>query len=457
MKKFPSFFSLTVLIASTVLALPCAVPGVAQVDRSGLTGTVTDPSGSLLGQTHITVVENSTQLQRAGLSDNAGRYEIAELPVGRYTIRFEHPGFQALTFLDVEQVVGRTRTLDAILQISGGEEHVEVSAGSELIDRNTAAVTGLIERKQADELPLNGRNWAALTAYIPGAIDTGGSNQRSVRFAGRGLDDSNFTYDGIDETSIINQTQRPWARLSIPLDGIAEFRVDTLLATADEGATGGAQLAVTSPSGANHFHGRLFEFLRNNYFDAPEPLWASNGEAQQPLRLNQFGGSLGGPIVHDKTFFYIASEAYRQVWGYPVSGDVPSAAFKATVPSSSPVDGIVNAYPGTGPKTFLTPYTPANDPGDPYYADYDLLTCSCTQVVNESSVLLRIDQHFSSRTTGFMRFNYDRSVDTQPVSTSATNLEQRVSTPVNGVLEMLHTFSDTLTNEVKFGFNRSTE
>ena len=318
-------------------------------------------------------------------------------------------------------------------------------------------MTGLIERKQADELPLNGRNWASLTAYIPGAIDTGGSNQRSVRFAGRGLDDSNFTYDGIDETSIINQTQRAWARLSIPLDAIAEFRVDTLLATADEGATGGAQLAVTSPSGTNRFHGRLFEFLRNNYFDAPEPLWASNGEAQQPLRLNQFGGSLGGPIVHDKTFFYLASEAYRQVWGYPVSGDVPSAAFKATIPSSSPVYGIVNAYPGAGPKTFLTPYTPANDPGDPNYADYDLLTCSCTQVVNENSVMLRIDQHFSAKTTGFMRFNYDRSVNTQPVSTAATDLEQRVSTPVNGALELLHIFSPTLTNEVKFGYNRATD
>jgi hypothetical protein len=457
MQRFRSFFSPSVLIVSTILSVSCAIPGIAQVDRSAISGAVTDPSGRLLGQTHITAVENSTQSQREGVSDNAGRYDIPELPVGTYTITFDHPGFKTLTFVDVEQVVGRTRTLDATLQVSGGAERVEVSAASELLDRNTAAVTGLIERKQADELPLNGRNWASLTAYIPGAIDTGGSNQRSVRFAGRGLDDSNFTYDGIDETSIINQTQRPWARLSIPLDAIAEFRVDTLLATADEGATGGAQLAVTSPSGSNRFHGRLFEFLRNNYFDAPEPLWASQGEAQQPLRLNQFGGSLGGPVVHDKTFFYLASEAYRQVWGYPVSGDVPSAAFKSTIPSSSPVYGIVNAYPGAGPETFLTPYTPANDPGDPNYADYDLLTCSCTQVVKENSALLRIDQHFSAKTSGFMRFNYDRSVDTQPVSASATNLEQRVSTPVNGVLELLHMFSPTLTNEVKFGFNRSTD
>ena len=139
----------------------------------------------------------------------------------------------------------------------------------------------------------------------------------------------------------MNQTQRPWVRLAIPLDAIQEFRVDSLMASAEEGGTGGPQLAVTSPSGTNRFHGRLFEFLRNNVFDAPEPAWASNGETQQPLRLNQFGGSLGGPIVHDKTFFFVASEAYRQNWGYPVSGDVPSAALIATVPTSSPIYGII--------------------------------------------------------------------------------------------------------------------
>jgi hypothetical protein len=428
----------------------------AQVDRSGLSGTVMDPSGRLLPKAHITAVENSTQLRREGVSDAVGRYEIAELPVGEYTITFDHPGFETLTFAEVEQVVGRTRTLDARLKVSGGEEHMEVSASSELMDRNTSTVTGLIERKQADELPLNGRNWASLTAYIPGAIDTGGSNQRSIRFAGRGLDDSNFTYDGVDATNVANQTQRAWARLAIPLDAIAEFRVDTLLATAEEGATGGAQLAVVSPTGTNQFHGRLFEFFRNNIFDAPEPLWASNGESQQPLRLNQFGGSLGGPIVHDKTFFFFASEAYRQVWGYPTSGDVPSAAFKATIPTSSPVYEIVNAYPGAGPKTVLTPYTPENDPGDPYYANYDLLTCACTQVVNENSAMLRVDQRFSAKTTGFMRFNYDRSVNTQPVSAAATDLQQRVTTPINGAVELLHVFSPYLTNDAKFGFNRAT-
>ena len=448
-------FTRASLLASIALTLTYSTKlANAQVDRAGLNGTITDPSGRVLPAVHVVAEMPDTGLKRETVSSSTGTYDISGLPVGVYTVTFNHPGFKTVTFVDVRQVVGRTRTLDATLPVSGGEVHVKVSASSELLDRNNSTVTGLIEPTQAQELPLNGRNWASLTSYVPGAIDTGGSNQRSIRFVGRGLDDSNFTYDGIDATNIANQTQRPWARLSIPIDAIAEFRVDSLLATAQGGATGGAQLAVVSSSGTNNFHGALFEYLRNNVFDAPEPLWASNGEEQQPLRLNQFGGSLGGPIVHNRTFFYIASEAYRQVWGYPTSGDVPSAAFKATIPSSSPVYPIVNAYPGAGPKTFLTPFTPES--GGPNYADYDLLTCSCTQVVNENAAMLRIDQTFSSKTSGFMRFNYDRGVNTQPVSAAATDLQQRVTTPVNGALELQHVFSPNLMNQAAFGYNRST-
>ncbi len=434
------------IFCAVLLLLPSSLH--AQVDRSGLTGTVTDPTGRVLPQTHILAMHKDSGLRRETVSSSAGTYNIPELPVGVYTITFDHEGFKSLTFVDVEEVIGRTRTLDVTLPVSGRDERVEVSSSSALIDRNTSAVTGLIEREQADELPLNGRDWSQLTAFVPGAIDTGGSNQRSVRFAGRGLDDDNFTYDGVDATNVVNQTQRPWVRLAIPLDAIGEFRVDSLTATAEEGATGGAQLNVTSPSGTNHLHGSLFEYFRNNVFDAAEPGWTSNNETlQQPLRLNQFGGSLGGPIKRDKTYFFLSAEAYRQNWGYPTTGDVPSPALIATVPASSPIYAIINAYSGPGPRTIETP---TSDP------NIDLLTCLCTQVVNENSAMLRLDQHFSTKTTGFMRFNYDRSVDTQPLSAAATDSIQRVSTPVNGALELLHIFSPSLVNEAKFGFNRAT-
>src|ERR1700733_2115763 len=210
-----------------------ASAALSQVDRAGLVGTVADPSGRLLPQTHVTAVQSATGLRREATSSSAGTFDIPELPVGIYSITFEHDGFKTLTFVDVEQVIGRTRTLNATLNVSGGQARVEVSASSALMDRNTSAVTGLIEKEQADELPLNGRNWAALTAFVPGAIDTGGSNQRTIRFAGRRLHDSNWTYDGIDSTNIVTPTQRPWERLAIPLDAIQEFRVDSLLASAE--------------------------------------------------------------------------------------------------------------------------------------------------------------------------------------------------------------------------------
>lgn len=419
----------------------------AQVDRSGLSGTVTDSSGSLLPQARVMVVQSTIGLRRETVSDAAGNYSIPQLPVGIYTVTFEHQGFKQLEFVDVQQVIGRTRTLDATLQVAGANERVEVSPTSALLDRNSSAVTGVIERTQAEELPLNGRNWSTLTAFVPGAVDTGGSNQRAVRFAGRGTDDDNFTYDGVDATNVVNQAQRAWVRLAIPLDTIQEFRVDSLMSTAAGGGTGGPQLAVSSSSGTNRLHGTAFEYVRNDVFDATVPEWASGGVAKQPLRLNQFGASLGGPIVPDKTFFFIASEVYRQNWGYPVIGYVPSPAFRATVPSDSPVYPIMNAYPVEAPRTALTP---TSDP------NVDQLACECTQVVNEGSAMLRIDQHFSARTTGFMRFNYDRSVDTQPFSISATDLQQQVSNPINGALELLHIFNPNLINEAEFGFNRAT-
>jgi hypothetical protein len=421
-----------------------AFPSAAQVDRAGLTGTVTDPAGRVLPQTHVTAVQNSTGLRRETMSSSSGTYDIPELPVGVYTVAFVHDGFKALTFVDVVQVVGRTRTLNATLPVSGGQERVEVSASSEQIDNTSDALGARIEPAQARELPLNGRNWATLTALAPGAVDTGGSSQRAVRFAGRGRDDDNFTYDGIDATNIVNQPQQPYVRLSIPLDTIQEFRVDSMLATAEAGSTGGPHLAVTSPSGTNQWHGDAFEFFRNNAFDASEPVPVNT--ALQPFHLNQYGGSLGGPIVRDKTFFFLAYEGYRQIWGFPLVGFVPSDPFRAQVAADSPVlEPILNAYPE----------------GQTVTSNPDVMQFSSEgrQVVNENSAMLRLDHRFSEKTTAFVRFNIDRAVNTQPLASSGNYLadqQQLTSAPVNGAIELLHIFSPTLVNESKFGFNRGT-
>ena len=207
-------YFVSILLSAVLLAPACG----AQVDRSGLTGVVTDSSARALVGAHVVAIESATALRRETVTDARGNYSIPGLAVGVYTITFENPGFKSREFVNVEQVIGRTRTLNTTLQVAGGEERISVSAASALLDRTSSALTGLIERRQADELPLNGRNWATLTAFVPGAVDTGGSNQRTIRFAGRGTDDENYTYDGVDATNVVNQAQRPWVRLAIPLD-----------------------------------------------------------------------------------------------------------------------------------------------------------------------------------------------------------------------------------------------
>jgi len=424
----------------------------AQAYRSGLNGTVTDPSGRVLPAVQVVALQNATGLRREAASSAGGTYEIPELPVGTYSITFTHAGFQSLRFDDVVQKLGETRTLNATLRVAGAKEQVEVLADPPSLDQTTNTLGTDIERKQAQELPLNGQNWATLTALGPAAVDTsgstGGGNQRSIRFAGRGRDDNNFTYDGIDATNVINQAQQPYVRLAIPIDTIQEFRVDPMLATAETGGTGGGQLAVASASGTNRIHGDAYEFLRNRIFDALEPIDALNQHHQPPFHLNQFGGSVGGPIMRDKTFFFAAYEGYRQDLGQTLIGYVPSAAFRAQVlasPQGPQLAPIINAYPQG--QTLISP-------------NIAQFVGEGRQVGQEDSGMFRVDHRFSDATAIFARVNIDKAISTVPYSPITSQYlngqQQLTSDPVNSAIVLTHVFSPTFLNAVKFGFNRST-
>jgi hypothetical protein len=344
----------------------------------------------------------------------------------------------------VEEKLDQTRTLDASLLVAGSSAEIEVAASPQALNQTSNTLGTTVERTEARELSSNGRNWATLTALGSGSMDTGGSNQRTVRFAGRGRDDNNFTYDGIDATNIINQAQQPYVRLAIPLETIQEFRVESMLSTAETGGTAGGQLIVTSSSGTNKLHGSAFEFFRNNVFDAQQPIDVLNPH-QPPFHLNQFGGSLGGALIRDKTFFFASYEGYRQVLGQTLPGSVPSASFRTRVLAQSPeLAPIIDAYP--------IGQTPVS-------ADIDRFTGEGRQIVHEDSGMFRLDHHFSQNTTAFLRFNIDEAVNNVPLASSGQYLDgitDSNSSPVNVAIELLHVFSPTLINQVKFGFNRST-
>jgi len=442
--SFPRYWSNSrILFVCWIVAFVVSA-GHAQVDRASLNGTVTDPDGRVMPGVAVLATQPATGLCREAVTSSQGTYDIPELPIGSYTVTFSHKGFRSSRFEDVVEEVGRTRTLNVRLQLAEAAEQVKVSAATQPLDQTSDSLGTEIEQKQVDELALNGRNWSTLTALAAGAIDTGGSNQRSIRFAGRGRDDNNFTYDGIDATNVINQAQQPYVRLAIPLDTIQEVKVDSMLATAELGGTGGGQMVVTSPSGTNRFHARVFEALRNNAFDARQPIDALN-PLQPPFHLNQFGGSVGGPIVRDKAFFFASYEGYRQSLGQTLTGFVPSADFRAKVLAQSPeLAPIVNAYPEG--QTLISP-------------NVARFVAEGLQDVHEDSGMFRLDYRFSDKTTAFARANVDSALSDVPLASSAQFLNgqtESTSGPLNTAIEVLHIFSPTLVNEAKFGFNRST-
>src|SRR5580698_10172040 len=177
----------------------------AQIDRAGLNGTVKDADGRNIAGAKITALQIATGQQRDTVSSATGTYDIPELPLGLYRVTYDASGFHEKIIDGIQQTVGHTRTLNVVMSVEGMTQQIEVSDVGTQLDQTSAALGARIAPEQVKNLPLNGRNWSTLTALVPGAVDTGGSNQRSIRFAGRGLDDNNFTYDGIDATNIVNQ------------------------------------------------------------------------------------------------------------------------------------------------------------------------------------------------------------------------------------------------------------
>ncbi len=288
-----------------------ALPTWAQ-DRTAINGTVTDPSGAVVPNVKVELKSPATGLSRETVTGATGIYEFPALSIGSYNIIMSKAGFKPFEVDNVDLLYGQVRTVDAALQIGATTEAVQVTATSELLNRTSAEVGQVIESEQISEIPVDGRNWASLMLLAPGAINYGDGAQRAICFNGHSLDDSNFTFDGVDTSGVQEQTQKADTRLNIALDSIAEFRVSDAVYTAEAGAAGGAQVNVVSKSGTNDFHGSTFYAIRNDALDARSPF---DGSTLPPFTLNQFGASFGGPVIQNKAFFYLNYEGLRQSLG----------------------------------------------------------------------------------------------------------------------------------------------
>jgi hypothetical protein len=422
---------------SVLACLPLLIPFCfAQEDKSVLTGTATDPSQAVIQDASVELSSPATGFRRIVKTNESGSYYLGGLPIGLYDVTVTKDGFQTARFPSIQLVVGQIRTLDVQMRISTSEQQVKVETAAAPLAQSSADVGGVILNQQLTNLPINGRNWTALLGLVPGAIDSGGANQQTIRFAGRANDDNNFRFDGVDATGIQHQSQVNTVRLQISTEAIAEFRVDSLLYSAERGGAPDGQAEVISKSGSNEFHGAAFEYFRNDQLDARTPFDPST---LPPLRLNQYGATLGGPIVKDRTFFYAAYEGLRQRQGQTLIGFVPSDSFRVRALTASPaLAPLLSAYPsGTSPVS----------------ADVLQRTTPGRKTGNEDSGLIRLDHRFTESTSLFARYNIDQALLTTP-SGNLLDVSQTPSTPMNGSIQLLHIFSPSMFNQFQLGVNR---
>ncbi len=306
----------------------------AQVNTASLTGLVTDPSGAVLADAKVTATNTAKNVETTTTTTSAGYYNFPTLPIGDYKVSVEKPGFRK-TVSDVRLEVGQRARLDFSVQVGSATESVTVTASTPLLSTQQAATGSVIENKLVADLPLSARNWDDLLGLVAGvqadkyteeggstaAGRTGGVNVHGVRSL-----QNNFVLDGVDNNSISENVQELSTQVSRPsVDAIQEFAITTNPYSAENGRSPGGLINVTTKSGSNAFHGSAYEYLRNDVFDAHNFFLKRNRAAKPSNRQNQFGGSIGGPVIKNKVFFFFNYEGTRIRRGLARVGNVPTA------------------------------------------------------------------------------------------------------------------------------------
>ena len=446
---------------TVMIVVAFAVPLLAQTDRAILEGTVMDPSGATISGARVKILAVDTGLTQERTTNPNGQYRFPGVAIGKYAVSVSNSGFKAKVIENLILDVGQTRTLDVTLQIGQASEKVDVFAEAGPAERSSAEAAIVISTDQILNLPVNGRDWSGLTLLAPFAQDDGGGNQRTIRYAGRAIDDNNFNIDGVDAGGIQEQAQKSQTRLQISEDAVAEYRVNSALYDAEYGTQAGGQINVVTKSGGNDFHGTIFGYLRNSVFDARNfNDFDVNGNAViPPFRLGQYGLTVGGPIKKDNTFFFLSYEGLRQLQAFTQQPNVPTAQLLANILGSAPqMCSILQVFPwraSTGTLSGCAPKVVFPDAAfAPNDANTDLFTHTATTTIHEDSALIRIDHKFSDKTTLYGRAQRDIALSDTP-NGALFDKVRIINHPANYFLALQHIFTANLFNEGKVYINRS--
>jgi carboxypeptidase family protein len=481
--------------------------------NGSFSGTVVDKTGSVVSGAQVKVTSQGTGVVREAKTDDSGHYLIPLLPVATYTVGVQSGGFQPASEKDIKLQVDEHREVNFTLAPASVTEQVEVSATEVAVQTTNPTLGQVITEQQVAELPLNGRDFVQLATLTPGTtqetnpnsfFNGGASSEVSARgtyslsVGGSRAQSTDWLLDGNDN----NELTAGGIAILPSIDAIQEFKVLTYNYSAEYGTRAGPAVLVSTKSGSNQLHGSLFEFFRNTKLDA-RSFFASS---KDKFNLNQFGGSLGGAIQKDKTFFFIDYEAKRQRRGIPFTGLVPTPAMTNGdftldpygVPrgpnNPSGFGNLTNPY--TGSAFQCDPVTGNPLPGDSAGAQASGVACNKipsnlfdsagkgmvdlypqsnasnaalgfnytnvpTRSLNEGKFDIRLDHNFSAKDSAFARFSYDQAVSFVPggspgfAEANAFGSTQNITNHGRNVaVSETHILNDRNINQFNAGFNR---
>ena len=481
----------------------------AQMATAELTGNVLDSTGAGVPNATVIATNVGTGIAHNTVSEKGGDYVLTDLPPGDYVLTVEAAGFRKLEQTGVSLQVNQQARVDLSLQVGQAAETVSVTGHPPLLESESSSVGTVINQQLVNELPLNGRNFVQLATLSPGVNGVGQSTTGTIMGGGRPDDrragseifsdgnregDNNFLFDGVDnnERLTLSVTLRP------AVDAVREFKIQTNLYSADVGRNSGAVIDIISKSGTNNLHGSLFEFLRNSDVDA-RTYFNKVGTNFPSFRLNQFGGSLGGPVVipkvyhgKDKTFFFVDYEGFRNTVQVFELGNIPTARmrtgdFGELLPGTLIYDPNTTAANPAVPGNFTRTAFPNNvipasrfDPIAYRMINAYPTPTSSARLNNYSMARIlvqdydqgdaRIDEQITAKDSIFARWSIQNTTTISP-STYPQSMIPGISTPVSlsdeasfagtsfqptqhVATSYVRVFSPTLVNDFRVGFNR---
>jgi hypothetical protein len=457
---------LTMGVVSVCLAM--ATPLAAQTIRGTLTGTVEDSTGAVVSHVTVTVTNLATGISDSTATNQQGSYTFPLLSPGTYQVRVEQGGFKKYVREGVVVQIAQTTRLDIPLQVGDVSEEVQVVGEAPLVRSTTAELGQVIEMKQIQALPLNGRFFQHLITLTPGAMPFYGRGDSSENSSAAGAriatahtvngmpwSGNNYLLDGV----VNNEPLNAYINITPPLEAIQEFKVQSNNPTAEFGIFGGGTVNLSIRSGTNEYHGSVFEYMRDDALNSKSYFAPS----KPPFSSHQFGGTFGGPLIRNKAFFFGDYQALRLDQGRTQILSVPSAAMRTgnlseiRDPIYDPLTG--QAFPGN-----VIPASRINSitrqiadiyplPNRPGLADNYVENNVVTQKVNAGD--LRLDYRVNDRSSLFTRFSYaQRDYDEPAPGNKYMGANNSESTNINGVVGYTQTFGANKFYELRVGYNK---